>query len=304
MNNLSENLAILETEQQNPRSSELDCLSTAELVNTLHGENHSVAAAVDAALPEIATVVDVVAQRLACGGRLFYVGAGTSGRIGVLDASECPPTFGVERELVQGIIAGGYDALSRSIEGAEDNMEAGGRDLGGRRVTEKDVVIGIASSGRTPYVIGALDRARKIGAFTAAVVNVSDAILAKHADITIAAVTGAEPITGSTRMKAGTAQKLILNLISTAAMVKLGKVYGNLMVDVCASNAKLQDRAARIVMRVAEVDRAHADEALKQANGHAKTAIVMLRLGVSCDQARERLAQVKGTLRAALVERS
>jgi N-acetylmuramic acid 6-phosphate etherase len=293
-------LATLETEQQNPRCRDLDILSTGELVSVLHAENHTIAKVVDSVLPDIARVVDEIAGRLARGGRLLYVGAGTSGRLGVLDASECPPTFGVERDLVQGVIAGGQDALTRSIEGAEDKPETGGRDLGGRRVTQQDVVVGIAASGRTPYVIGALDQARRIGAFTVAVVNVSDAQMAQHADITIAAVTGPEAITGSTRLKAGTAQKLILNLISTAVMVKLGKVYGNLMVDVTATNRKLQDRACRIVMHVTQVDRTRAEHALQQSGGHAKTAIVMIQLGLSAEQAAHVLSVAGGHLRKAL----
>jgi N-acetylmuramic acid 6-phosphate etherase len=294
------NLASLETEKTNAATAELDTLSTADLIKTLHAENHKVAAAVDPVLPNIAKVVDVVADRLAKGGRLFYVGAGTSGRLGVLDASECPPTFGVDKDLVQGIIAGGNAALVSSLEGVEDRSEAGGRDLGARGLSQKDVVIGIAASGRTPYVIGALDAARNKGAYTVAVVNVSDAAMAAHADITIPAVTGPEPITGSTRMKAGTAQKLVLNLISSATMVRLGKVYGNLMVDVRAASEKLVDRAARIVMSVAQVDRAEAEEAIREANGHAKTAIVMLRLGLSAQEAVSALAKANGQLRKTL----
>lgn len=300
MTHAKENLASLATETSNAKTEELDLLSTNDLIRTLHAENYTVADAVGAALPEIVKVVDVAAERLANGGRLFYVGAGTSGRIGVLDASECPPTFGVEKEMVQGIIAGGRDALTTSLEGVEDKKESGGRDLGARRVTAKDVVIAIAASGRTPYAIGALEVARKIGAFTVAVVNVPQAEMTEYADVTIVATTGAEALAGSTRLKAGTAQKMILNLISTGIMVKLGKVYGNLMVDVRATNEKLRNRAARIVMAVAEVDFAKAEEALQRSDWSAKTAIVMLRLSLNADQATEKLFGANDNLRVAL----
>jgi N-acetylmuramic acid 6-phosphate etherase len=300
MTQAKEHIAALDTEGRNTKTAELDLLPTNELIRTLHAENHTVADAVGAALPEIVKVVDVAAERLANGGRLFYVGAGTSGRIGVLDASECPPTFGVEKEVVQGVIAGGRDALTNSAEGIEDKKESGGRDLGGRRVNANDVVVGIAASGRTPYVIGALEVARKIGAFTVAVVNVPQAEMCDYADVSIVAATGPEAIAGSTRLKAGTAQKMVLNLISTGVMVKLGKVYGNLMVDVRASNEKLRDRAVRIVKNVAEVDYAKAEEALEKSDWSAKTAIVMLRLGVSADVATERLFGANDNLRAAL----
>jgi len=295
-----EDLARLETEARNPRTAELDALSTQELVKTLHAENYAVMEAVEKVLPQVAQVVDILAERLGRGGRLFYVGAGTSGRLGVLDASECPPTFGVAPELVQGLIAGGQKALTSSIEGAEDDPATGARDLEACNVTADDVVVGIAASGRTPYVIGALEAARRLGAVTVAVINVSGAALSRYADITLAAITGPEALTGSTRLKAGTAQKLILNLLTTGAMVRLGKVYGNLMVDVKATNTKLRDRAARIVMAAAGVDRAAAETALQQADGHAKTAIVMLRLGVSAQEAARRLKAAHGWVRAAL----
>ncbi|HZT43531.1 MAG TPA: N-acetylmuramic acid 6-phosphate etherase [Chthonomonadaceae bacterium] len=295
-----EDLARLETEGRNPRTMELDRLPTGELVRALHAENAAVLAAVEAALPQVAQVVDLLADRLGRGGHLFYVGAGTSGRFGVLDASECPPTFGVEPDLVQGIIAGGPVALTTSVEGAEDDPAIGARDLLARGVSENDVIVGIASSGRTPYVVGALEAARRAGAVTVAVVNVTGAALSPHADITLAAITGPEPLTGSTRMKAGTAQKLILNLLTTATMVRLGKVYQNLMVDLRATNSKLRDRAARIVMAAADVDRAAAEEALREADGHAKTAIVMLRLGVPAAEASRRLEAANGWVREAL----
>jgi N-acetylmuramic acid 6-phosphate etherase len=297
-----ENLENLETETRNPRTTDLDRLGTLALVEALHAENATVAAAVATTLPQVARVVDILAERLGHGGRLFYVGAGTSGRLGVLDASECPPTFGVERERVQGIIAGSEAALTTSIEGAEDDPATGARDLEARGITAQDVVVGIAASGRTPYVLGALDAAHRLGAVTVAVVNVSGAELAQHADMTLAAVTGPEALTGSTRLKAGTAQKMILNLLTTATMVRLGKVYGNLMVDVRASNSKLRDRAARIVVAATEADRAAAEAALHQADWHAKTAIVMLRCHVSAAEATRRLAAAHGWVRAAIEE--
>lgn len=296
----TENFARLETEGRNSRTTTLDSLPTLALVETLHAENAAVLTAVQSILPDVAKVVDSIAERLARGGHLFYVGAGTSGRLGVLDASECPPTFGVDPTLVQGIIAGGESALTRSIEGAEDDPAIGARDLHSRGVTAQDIVVGIAASGRTPYVIGALNAATEIGAATVALVNVSDSALARHAQITLAAVTGPEPLTGSTRLKAGTAQKLILNLLTTAAMVRLGKVYGNLMVDVRASNAKLRDRAARIVMAAADVDRHTAEIALRQTDDSAKIAIVMLRAGISAQEATRRLEAAGGWVRAAI----
>jgi N-acetylmuramic acid 6-phosphate etherase len=299
-----EDFARLETEGRNPRTAELDALSTADLVAVLHGENAAVLEAVQATLPQVAQVVELLAERLGRGGRLFYVGAGTSGRLGVLDASECPPTFGVSRELVQGIIAGGAQALTTSIEGAEDDPAAGADAIRERGVGANDVVVGIAASGRTPYVLGALEEAKRLGAATAAVVNVRDSALSRIAEITLAAVTGAEPLTGSTRLKAGTAQKLILNLLTTATMVRLGKVYGNLMADVQATNAKLRDRAERIVMAATGAGRSEAAEALRAADGSAKVAIVMLGTGLSAAEARQRLEANGGFVRAALERRN
>ena len=295
-----EDFSLLETESRNTRTMDLDRLSTPDLIAVLHRENAYVLDAVTAALPAVAQVVDVLAERLALGGHLFYVGAGTSGRLGVLDASECPPTFGVSPDRVQGVIAGGATALTTSIEGAEDSPETGALAMRERGIAAKDVVVGIAASGRTPFVIGAMEVARTVGAFTAAMVNVPNAAMSRCADVTIAALTGAEPITGSTRMKAGTAQKLVLNLLSTATMVRLGKVYSNLMVDVRATNRKLRDRAARIVMAAADVNREQAEAALRAADGHVKIAIVMLNLQVSADAAWRRLETAGGWVRAAL----
>jgi N-acetylmuramic acid 6-phosphate etherase len=289
-----ENFALLETEQRNPRTSKIDRVSTADLLKILHCENHTVADAVDATLPTLAVLVDLVADRLKAGGRLFYAGAGTSGRLGVLDASECPPTFGVPPEMVQGLIAGGAPALTSAVEGAEDDPALAERDLAAKALSDKDVVVAIAASGRTPYAIGALQYAKKVGAVTGAIVNVSDSALSKYADYTLAAVTGPEPITGSTRMKAGTAQKLLLNLISTAAMIKLGKVYENLMVDVQASNEKLRHRAIRIVQEATSKDEEECRQALVLAGDHAKTAIVMILLDVSALEARALLEEKHG----------
>ncbi|MCW3053033.1 MAG: N-acetylmuramic acid 6-phosphate etherase [Chthonomonadales bacterium] len=291
---MTDKLAQLETELRNPRTMDLDQLPTAELVKRMHEENIAAFTAVEKVLPQVTQVVDIVVERLGRGGRLFYVGAGTSGRLGVLDASECPPTFGVPKDLIQGLIAGGDTALRNSIEGAEDDADIGARDLAARDITSKDVVIGIAASGRTPYVIGALYAARAAGAFPVAIANVSHSLLAPHADITIEAVTGPEVVTGSTRLKAGTAQKLILNLITTAAMVRLGKVYSNLMVDVRASNVKLRDRAARIIMSATDADRPAAEAALEAADGQVKTAIVMILREVSAAEADRLLAAAGG----------
>jgi N-acetylmuramic acid 6-phosphate etherase len=293
-------LGRLETEQRNPRTAELDSLSVRDLVQALHAENFTVAEAVAQVLPQVAQAVEVIVTRLEQGGRLFYVGAGTSGRLGVLDASECPPTFGVPKTLVQGIIAGGDVALRDSIEGAEDSPQSGAEDLKARGVGAKDVVVGIAASGRTPYVLGALEAAKACGAATIAVTNVSYSRMAEVAEITIAAVTGAEPITGSTRLKAGTAQKMVLNLLTTATMTRLGKVYGNLMVDVRATNAKLRDRAARIVMAATETSRAEAEALLNAAQGEVKTAIVMRLANLDATAAQIRLAQAGGWVRRAL----
>jgi len=293
-------LALLQTEARNPRTADLDSLNPEELARALHEENHQVAGAIDEALPQVARAIELIADRLRRGGKLYYIGAGTSGRLGVLDASECPPTFGVDSERVQGIIAGGERALRFSIEGAEDDRAAGSAEIRSRQIDGDDVLVGIAASGRTPYVIGALDAAREAGAATIAVVNSRPAALDEWADITIAAVTGPEAITGSTRMKAGTAQKMILNMLSTCAMVLLGKTYGNLMVDVRATNEKLRDRAIRIVVEAAGVSREKARTALEQCDWHAKTAVVVLSCSLSPEEARVRLEACGGFVLRAL----
>ncbi len=287
----------LTTEQDNPDSVNIDQMTALEAVSLINREDAKVAAAVRVALPQIAKAVELVAEALATGGRLFYLGAGTSGRLGVLDAVECVPTFSVAPELVQGIIAGGADALTASIEGAEDLPANARDDLTTRGLTSADVVCGIAASGRTPYVIGGLAQAKGMGAKTIAIACNINSRIGEIADISISVDVGPEIIAGSTRMKAGTAQKMILNMLSTAVMVQLGKVYGNLMVDVKVSNQKLEERACRLVMRLAGADDERARELLALANNDVKAAVVMARLGLEVDEASRILGQAKGKLR-------
>ncbi len=270
------NFGNLTTEQRNPASENIDKVSTLEMVKIINDEDKKVAAAVEKVLPQIAEAVDLIAEKISNGGRLFYIGAGTSGRLGVLDASECPPTFGVAPDLVQGIIAGGNIALTNAVEGAEDDKNSAAVDLREKKFNAADVLVGIATSGRTPYVLGAIDFAKKIGAATVGVSCVEKSALAEIVDIAINPITGAEVITGSTRMKAGTATKMILNMLTTGAMIKIGKVYGNLMVDVHATNEKLRDRARRIVVAATNCNDAEAALALEKCNGHAKSAINLI----------------------------
>ena len=265
------NFANLTTEKRNAASENIDKVSTLEMVKIINDEDKKVAAAVEKVLPQIASAVDLIAEKISNGGRLFYIGAGTSGRLGVLDASECPPTFGVKNDLVQGIIAGGNYALTNAVEGAEDDKNLAAENLRERNFA--DILVGIAASGRTPYVLSAIEYAKKIGAATVGVSCVENSALAKIVDIEITPVTGAEVITGSTRMKAGTATKMVLNMLTTGAMIKLGKVYGNLMVDVHATNEKLRDRAKRIVIAATGCDEVTAVETLAKFNGSAKSAI-------------------------------
>lgn len=241
-----ENFSELTTEKINPATAHIDECSTFEMVKLINDEDKKVAAAVELVLPEIAQAVDAIAESFSRGGRLFYIGAGTSGRLGVLDASECPPTFGVDSEMVQGLIAGGEGALIKAVEGAEDNFNLAEKDLTAKNFCAADILVGITASGRTPYVLGGIDFAKKIGAITIGVSCVENSSLAKVVDIAITPVTGAEALTGSTRMKAGTATKMVLNMLTTAAMIKIGKVRGNLMVYVQATNDKLRDRIKRI----------------------------------------------------------
>ena len=266
-------LSKLNTEQRNPNTYNIDKLDTLSMLQVINEEDKKVASAVEAELPHIAAAVDLITDRLREGGRMFYIGAGTSGRLGVLDASECPPTFGVSPHMIQGLVAGGPKALISSIEGAEDNKDRATSDLQERNFTAGDVLVGIAASGRTPYVIGALEYANSIGATTVAISCVEESQIASIANIAITPITGAEVITGSTRLKAGTATKLVLNMLTTAAMIKLGKVYSNLMVDVQATNDKLRARAVRIVIEATGCDEATAIEALSRSNGSAKAAV-------------------------------
>jgi N-acetylmuramic acid 6-phosphate etherase len=289
------------TERRNPRSHDIDTLDVTALVARIAGEDAGVPAAVAAASTAVVAVVTMVEQAFRAGGRLFYVGAGTSGRLGVLDASECPPTFGTDPEMVQGIIAGGEAALTRSIEGAEDDPAAAAEALRQRGVRRGDVVVGIAASGSTPYVRGALAHARAVGAGTALVTcAVPPAATATLADVVVQMDVGPELVTGSTRLKAGTATKLVLNTITTAALVRLGKTYGNLMVDLQARNAKLRDRGERIVMEVLGVPADTARDAIAAADGQVRTALAMLGLGVSREEAARRLDAVDRHLRPLL----
>ena len=267
------NLATLTTEQRNSATANIDKCSTLEMVRLINDEDKKIAMAVEKVLPQIANAVDLIAQKLKSGGRLIYIGAGTSGRLGVLDASECPPTFGVNPELVQGIIAGGDVALTCAVEGAEDDTTAAIIDLDKKDFSAADVLVGIAASGRTPYVLSGIKYAKKIRASTVGISCVENSALANIVDIAITPITGAEVITGSTRMKAGTATKLVLNMLTTGAMIRLGKVYGNLMIDVLATNDKLRDRAKRIVIAATNCTEEQAVAALEKCNGHAKSAI-------------------------------
>jgi N-acetylmuramic acid 6-phosphate etherase len=293
------NLSTLPTEARNPASEHIDQLSTLEMLRVINDEDAKVASAVAAELGHIANAVDAIAARFEEGGRLFYIGAGTSGRLGVLDASECPPTFSVPATLFQGIIAGGDSALRNSSEASEDAPEQGAADLASRAFTGKDALIGIAASGRTPYVIGALAHARNLGALTISLTCVPDSEMAAIVDIAIAPFTGPEVLTGSTRLKAGTATKLVLNMLSTGVMIRSGAVYGNLMVNVQTTNAKLIDRAQRIIGAATGVDQAAAAKLLAEA-GTVKTAIVMQKLSLDRAAAEAKLDAAKGSLTAAL----
>jgi N-acetylmuramic acid 6-phosphate etherase len=289
------------TELANPKSAELDTLDSGAAFDVMNAEDAGVAGAVRAAKAEIVRAIELVSERLARGGRLFYVGAGTSGRLGVLDASECPPTFCTDSSMVQGVIAGGNAALTSSIEGAEDDPKAGGRDLEARGVGAKDVVFGIAAGGTTPYVHGALESAKKRGAATVFFACVPKELATDWADISIRVVTGPEVLAGSTRLKAGTATKMVLNMITTLSMARIGKVYGNLMVDVqTAGNAKLWQRGIGLVARIVECDRKRAEELLHAADGSVKVAVLMGRRKLDAHAARLLLEHEDGNLRRAL----
>lgn len=294
------NLGALVSETRNPETMDLDALTTIELVNRFNQQDTLVAQAVKATLPEVARAVDAAALALKAGGRIIYMGAGTSGRLGVLDASECPPTFGVPHGLVVGLIAGGPEALLKAVEGAEDNAQLGEDDLKALSLNSADLVVGLAASGRTPYVIGGLKYANAVGCTTVAISCNPDSPIAHEADIAISPVVGPEALTGSTRLKSGTAQKLVLNMISTGAMVKFGKVYQNLMVDMNATNIKLVDRACRMVVEATGVTRDVAESVLKQTDFDVKPAILMVLTGLDAPAARAKLTAHQGFLRAAL----
>lgn len=288
------------TEQANPRSTDLDTLPTSELVQLFCEEDRRPQEAVAAAAPALTAAVDAIAERLRQGGRLFYLGAGTSGRLGVLDAAECPPTFCSDPDLVQGVLAGGAPALLRSSEGLEDLLEAGREDLEARGFAAADALVGIAAGGTTPYVRGALEHARQLGALAIAMACVPAEQVPMPCDIDIRLLTGPELLTGSTRLKAGTATKMALNILSTGVMVRLGKVYGNRMVDVAVTNAKLEDRALRILEDLAAVQRDQGRELLSASGGSVKLALLMAQRGLSAAAARERLLACDGQLRQAL----
>src|SRR5579883_899723 len=290
----------LQTEARNPASTKLDELTALEIVRLMNAEDGRVVPAVASQAEAIARAVEVIAERLRAGGRLIYVGAGTSGRLGVLDASECPPTFNSPPEQVIGVIAGGLTALTRAVEGAEDHPEYGERDLESLGVSSRDAVVGIATSGRTPYVLGAVAYARRQGAFTAGIACNEDAELNSVVDVPIVPVVGPEVVSGSTRLKAGTATKLVLNMLSTGAMVLLGKTYGNLMVDLRATNEKLRNRTNRIVREATGLDHTAADTLLESCNRELKTALVSHLAGISAEEARERLHTANGRVRAAI----
>ena len=289
----------LVTEQVSQESLNLDMMSTPDAAKLMNAMDRQAAQAVEKALPQIAQAVDIIAERFAKGGRLLYCGAGTSGRLGVLDASECPPTFGVSPEMVVGVIAGGDRALRFPVEGAEDRAELGAADMRAKEIGPGDVLVAISASGYAPYCVGALDCAREAGAAAVALVCSPDSVMKRHADLTIEAVVGPEILSGSTRLRAGTATKMVLNMLTTLSMVRIGKVYGNLMVDMTPSNAKLRDRAVRMVQRAADVGREQAEEALKEA-GDVKCAIVVCKTGAEPDQARKALAESGGFVRKAI----
>ena len=297
---MSLNLAGLSTETRNPNTMELDRMTPLEIVTVMNREDARVPEAIRPALPNIARCVEWAAQSIESGGRLIYMGAGTSGRLGVLDAAECPPTFGVSPETVVGLIAGGDRAFLKAVEGAEDSRELGEEDLRRLGLTPKDTVVGIAASGRTPYVLGGLYYAGTVGCHTAAISCNPGSPIGKAAQLAIEVVPGPECLTGSTRLKAGTAQKLILNMISTATMVRCGKTYENLMVDVVPSNEKLRVRAENIVMEAASVTREQAQEALRQSHDRVKTAILMLLIGCGPEEAEARLEKTNGHIRQAM----
>lgn len=297
---LLQTLSTLITEQRNPRSMNIDQLSALEIVTIMNQEDRQVPLAIEAVLPQIAQAVETIVSAFQQGGRLIYIGAGTSGRLGVLDASECPPTFGVSDEMVKGIIAGGEIAIRYPVEGAEDNQTAAIDDLRAIKFSAQDILVGIAASGRTPYVLSALNYAKQLGAITISIASNPHSSMAQIADIAIDTVVGAEILTGSSRLKSGTAQKLVLNMLTTASMILLGKCYENLMVDVQASNEKLKTRAIRIVMQATDCDKSIAEKNLILAEQNAKLAIMMILSGLEKNEAQALLEKERGLLRKAL----
>lgn len=296
------NLNGLTTESRNINTMDIDKVSTVEMLKKINNEDKNVPLAVEKEIPQIAKLIEESVQRMKKGGRIIYIGAGTSGRLGVLDASECPPTYGVSSEIVQGVLAGGEEAMFRAKEGAEDSEELAIKDLKDRNLDENDIVIGIAASGRTPYVIGGLKYAREIGALTASIACNESSAISREAEIEIAPVVGAEAVTGSTRMKSGTAQKLVLNMISTGVMIKLGKVYENLMVDVKATNEKLVERSKKIVMEATGASREEAEEKLNETDFDVKLSIFIILSELNKDEAKEILERNNGYIAKALQE--
>ncbi|MFV0547685.1 MAG: N-acetylmuramic acid 6-phosphate etherase [Limnobaculum xujianqingii] len=291
------------TESRNTASEDIDQLSTLEMLRVINNEDKKVALAVEKELQHIADAVDIISSAFTDGGRLVYCGAGTSGRLGILDASECPPTYGTKPEQVIGLIAGGHQAIFKAVENAEDSLELGIEDLKAISFSSKDVLVGIAASGRTPYVIASMEYAKSLGANVISISCNPDSPIAQQADIAITPVVGGEVVTGSSRMKAGTAQKLVLNMLTTGSMIKIGKVYGNLMVDVEATNAKLVERQKNIVMQATDCSREEAEQALSQCQRHCKTAIVMVLTGMNAEQAKQALSASHGFIRAAIASK-
>lgn len=298
--NLFEELKNLITEKRNPNTMDIDSKSIEDILRIMNSEDKNVPFAVEKEIPYIKRAVEIIVQAFKNGGRLIYIGAGTSGRLGVLDASECPPTFGTDPEMIQGIIAGGYVALIKAQEGAEDKKEQGGIDLMNLNFTANDIACGIAASRRTPYVVGAIEKAREVGAKTIYITCTPREEMNLNVDVAICPVVGPEVIMGSTRMKAGTSQKLVLNMLTTTAMIRLGKIYGNMMVDLQMNSRKLEERSKRTVMTVAGIDYETAEKVLNEAKGHVKTAVVMILKGVDREEAQRRLKLSDGFVREAI----
>jgi len=301
-NSVFRELEGLVTESRNPKTNDIDILGTEEIVRLMNNEDHNVAEAIAKEIPYIVEAVDIVADAFKKGGRLIYVGAGTSGRLGVLDASECPPTFGSDPEMVQGLIAGGFDALVRALEGSEDKKEQGVSDLRDKQITSKDVVCGIAASQRTPYVIGALEEAKRHGAKTLFVICNPREVVQVDVDVAICPVPGPEVIMGSTRMKAGSTQKMVLNILTTAAMIKQGKIYENMMIDLQQNSQKLIERSKKIIMMATDLSYEKASKYLTESNGHVKSAIIMAITGLTLNQARSLLDDNDGFIKKALID--